>query len=187
MNTLIKWPGGKSGEINKIEGLFPKHERYVEPFFGGGAVFFHLQPQNAIINDISQSLMEYYELIKNQDKHLYDLLVCYSNSFESVMNVCVKNYNDIHLIYNKLQGGEIDTKELGNMIKQLTTTFVGDINHGFSENLLLDEAEFISHINKMVADKMIRTVKNNDKAPFNDEDLKNNLILADTGEQICRY
>lgn len=38
MNPLIKWPGGKSGEIKKIEHLIPKHSRYIEPFFGGGAL-----------------------------------------------------------------------------------------------------------------------------------------------------
>ncbi|ONI47089.1 DNA adenine methylase [Candidatus Epulonipiscium fishelsonii] len=178
MNTLIKWPGGKSGEINKIEGLFPKHERYIEPFFGGGAVFFHLQPQNAIINDISQSLMEYYELVKNQDKHLYNLLICYSNSFENVMNVCTKNYNDINFIYNNLKDGKINKKELWATIAQLTSAFASDINYGFSEKLILDEVEFINHLNKMVTDKMIRTVQNNEKAPFNDENLKNNLITG---------
>ena len=95
MNPLIKWPGGKSGEINKIEGMFPKHKRYVEPFFGGGAVFFHLRPQNAAINDISESLMQYYSLLKSQDKQLYDLLLCYSNSFANIISVCESNYADI--------------------------------------------------------------------------------------------
>lgn len=59
MNALIKWPGGKSGEIAKIEPYIPKYKRYIEPFFGGGAMFFHLNPQMAAINDISGSLMEY--------------------------------------------------------------------------------------------------------------------------------
>mgnify|MGYP000541494504 FL=1 len=39
MNPLIKWPGGKSREIDKIKPLIPEHKRYVEPFFGGGALF----------------------------------------------------------------------------------------------------------------------------------------------------
>ena len=81
MNPLIKWPGGKSGEIKKIEHFIPKHNRYIEPFFGGGALFFHLKPQKAAINDISNSLMEYYSLLKSQDKYLKELLLCYNNSF----------------------------------------------------------------------------------------------------------
>ena len=84
MNPIIKWPGGKSREIDKIEHLIPNYKRYVEPFFGGGALFFHLAPRSAAINDISESLIQYYKLIKDQDKQLYDLLMCYNNSFNNI-------------------------------------------------------------------------------------------------------
>ena len=63
MKPIIKWPGGKSGEIKNFEYLIPKYDRYIEPFFGGGALFFHLSPQKALVNDISKSLINYYELI----------------------------------------------------------------------------------------------------------------------------
>ena len=39
MKTIIKWPGGKSREIEKIRNLIPDFDRYIEPFFGGGAVY----------------------------------------------------------------------------------------------------------------------------------------------------
>ena len=84
MNPLIKWPGGKSGEIQKIRQYIPEYDRYVEPFFGGGALFFHLRPRAAAINDISGSLMEYYTLIQQQDEQLRDLLLCYSDSFSGL-------------------------------------------------------------------------------------------------------
>ena len=45
MDTLIKWPGGKTREFNNIKDLIPPFERYVEPFFGGGAIFFQLKPK----------------------------------------------------------------------------------------------------------------------------------------------
>ncbi len=78
MQPLIKWPGGKSKEFDFIKNLIPPFERYIEPFFGGGAVFFKLQPQRAIINDICEELIEFYKFIKgknNRDtfkKELYD-------------------------------------------------------------------------------------------------------------------
>ena len=48
MRPIIKWPGGKSGEIAEIEPLIPSYNRYIEPFFGGGALFFHLAPEAAV-------------------------------------------------------------------------------------------------------------------------------------------
>lgn len=58
--TLIKWPGGKSSEIKEFKELIPEYSRYIEPFFGGGALFFHLEPRKAIINDINKNLIDFY-------------------------------------------------------------------------------------------------------------------------------
>ena len=48
MQTLIKWPGGKTQEFPYIKDLIPTFDRYVEPFFGGGAVFFQLKPKKRL-------------------------------------------------------------------------------------------------------------------------------------------
>lgn len=95
MNPIIKWPGGKSREISKIKDLIPKYNRYLEPFFGGGALFFNLMPEKAAINDISKDLMLYYTLIKNQDKTLYNLLMCYCNSFNNLISICRNKNNEL--------------------------------------------------------------------------------------------
>ena len=66
MKPLIKYPGGKYKEYDKIKQFFPeKIENYYEPFFGGGGVFFRLKNDEKIqgkcgINDFSRSLMEFY-------------------------------------------------------------------------------------------------------------------------------
>lgn len=67
MNPLIKYRGGKSKEIPYfIKNVPETYERYIEPFFGGGALFFYLQPQNAIINDVNTRLYEFYKEIKEE-------------------------------------------------------------------------------------------------------------------------
>ncbi len=43
----------------------PFDGRYVEPFFGGGALFFHLEPGKAIINDINPRLMGFYRGVRD--------------------------------------------------------------------------------------------------------------------------
>ncbi len=63
---MIKYRGGKSREIPELVWHLPRFKgRYVEPFFGGGALFFHLEPREAIINDINPKLMAFYRGVRN--------------------------------------------------------------------------------------------------------------------------
>lgn len=56
---VLKWVGGKRQLISYIEPLIPKRiSTYVEPFIGGSAILFHLQPNKAIINDYNQELLK---------------------------------------------------------------------------------------------------------------------------------
>lgn len=67
MNPMVKYRGGKSKEIEHFIKNMPKeYDRYVEPFFGGGALFFYLQPQKAIINDINPRLYSFYYEMKEK-------------------------------------------------------------------------------------------------------------------------
>ncbi len=180
MNPLIKWPGGKSREIDKIKPLIPEHKRYVEPFFGGGALFFNLTPPNAAINDISESLIQYYQLIKKQDKQLYDLLVCYNNSFDNLVRVCSNKDRDLMDLFLKFKNDVISAEELHLLLKKFIFSLSDDINSGFSEKLLLDKNDFDEFLLKNTTDKFTRTVTNYHKKPFSEEDLKENLITGFT-------
>jgi len=63
---MIKYRGGKSKEILHIEKHIPKYSgRYIEPFFGGGALYFYIEPERAIINDINKKLMDFYRGVRN--------------------------------------------------------------------------------------------------------------------------
>jgi DNA adenine methylase len=71
MKPLVKYRGGKSKEIPSIERYIPRYKgRYVEPFFGGGALFFHLEPKRAVINDINSKLMAFYSGVKSNYSNL---------------------------------------------------------------------------------------------------------------------
>lgn len=180
MNPIIKWPGGKSREIDKIRHLIPDHKRYIEPFFGGGALFFHLTPKSAAINDISESLIQFYKLIKNQDQRLYELLMCYNNSFHNLVSVCSKETNELLHIFFKLKEGAIQKEELSSILGALISSMSDRINSGFSEKLLLDKNDFDSFLHQMAEDKFVRTVVNYNKQPFTTEDLSENLITGFT-------
>ncbi len=72
---VVKWVGGKRQLLPEIEKHIPSYySTYYEPFVGGGAVLFHLQPRKAVINDINEELMNLYQVIKdNVDELIEDL------------------------------------------------------------------------------------------------------------------
>lgn len=66
---MLKYRGGKSKEISLFEKYIPSdYETYYEPFLGGGAVFFYLQPRHAVLSDINESLIKFYIDIRNNYK-----------------------------------------------------------------------------------------------------------------------
>ena len=72
---FLKWAGGKSRLIQQYIPYFPKsYKNYYEPFLGGGAVFFYLQPSTAILTDINAELINTYCCVRDHVEELISLL-----------------------------------------------------------------------------------------------------------------
>ena len=72
---FLKWAGGKRWFVQRHSDLLPKNfDRYVEPFLGSGAVFFHLQPGMALITDINEELIETYLAVRDDWRKVYEHL-----------------------------------------------------------------------------------------------------------------
>ncbi|MEH2197207.1 DNA adenine methylase [Nostoc sp.] len=72
---FLKWAGGKSRLIQQYIPYFPKsYKNYYEPFLGGGAVFFHLQPNIATLTDINTELINTYCCVRDRVDELIALL-----------------------------------------------------------------------------------------------------------------
>lgn len=70
---IIKWAGGKRQLMFELLKNMPKsYNRYFEPFIGGGALFFELQPENAYISDVNEELTNLYSVIKNNPNELIE-------------------------------------------------------------------------------------------------------------------
>lgn len=75
IGPILKWVGGKRQLLSEIIPLINKKcSTYVEPFVGGGAVFFELQPKKAIINDYNTELINVYEVVRDFPEELISLL-----------------------------------------------------------------------------------------------------------------
>lgn len=66
MKTPISYYGGKQSMLKEIIPLIPEHKIYVEPFFGGGAVYWAKEPvKTAVINDLNMNVVNFYEVLKH--------------------------------------------------------------------------------------------------------------------------
>lgn len=175
VNPLIKWPGGKSREIDQIYDLLPKFHRYVEPFFGGGALFFHLAPPEAAVNDISEELMNFYQLVQNQDLELHRCLNRLDKTFQGLMNGLSEEADTLAELFDDLNSGFLSRDQLEPNIAMLLSRLG---KAGFDKTLILDPEAFYDSLQKNAADKYLRTLKNNQKLPFSREDLIENLITG---------
>jgi DNA adenine methylase len=76
---FIKWAGGKTQLLHRLDALVPKFTRYFEPFLGGGALFFHLassRPRfSAHLSDANRDLVNAYNVVKSDVEGLIELLV----------------------------------------------------------------------------------------------------------------
>lgn len=87
MNPVLKYRGGKSREIPRFLQYIPEtFNRYIEPFFGGGAVYFYLEPDNAILNDLNERLMTFYRQLKDNYPEMRYQLDELQNKYEHNQN-----------------------------------------------------------------------------------------------------
>lgn len=181
MQTLIKWPGGKSGEITYIRDLIPKFKRYIEPFFGGGAVFFNVQPENAIINDACIELMDFYRFVKNEfsrkefKREIYE----YVNNWEKIpkyLDLFKDKFLDLYLKYKK---GLITEEQLKSVVDEEIKREIKKFNGLFNNKFCLDDKNLMRQIisNLFSKIKRIRNIEQ-ERGEISLDDLHKNIETA---------
>lgn len=122
MKPIIKYRGGKSKEIKNFLQFIPHdYDKYVEPFAGGAALYFYLEPQQALINDINTRLTDFYLTVQNNYEQLKKELdslesIYHSNQIEyeiqkksEVMQGYVENKNEaLYYLLRDMYNGKIE-------------------------------------------------------------------------------
>ena len=100
LNPIVKWSGGKKDELNHILPHIPSsYSTYLEPFIGGGAVYFNLNPKKAVINDVHKELIDFYQSIKNGNSiDIYNFMKEHPNEEETYY--LVRSYNNNNVLDN---------------------------------------------------------------------------------------
>ncbi len=102
---VVKWAGGKRQLLEDIAAHLPhKYFTYYEPFLGGGAVFFELQPQKAVVNDINGELINVYNVIRDNIEDLIADLKKHKNEADYFYKIREMDRNREK--YNKLSDVE---------------------------------------------------------------------------------
>lgn len=104
MKPFVKWVGGKTQLLDTINLLKPKEiNKFIEPFVGGGAVFFNFAHNRAIINDINKELITAYKVIRDRPNELINLLNKWNESddlkefFQNLKSKDVNNLNELEI------------------------------------------------------------------------------------------
>lgn len=75
VKPVLRWAGGKRRLVHRLVKLLPPQwNTYVEPMAGGAALFFHLDPDKALLADINSDLINFYRVLKNDTSNLVSRL-----------------------------------------------------------------------------------------------------------------
>jgi len=145
MKTLLKWPGGKEKELPIIREYTPLYTgRYIEPFVGGGAVFFDIKDHKCCINDKSQELINFYRCIKTKDIDFKRNLYLFISEFSSLSNFVDEKHATLLDLYQAKIG-------LDQFIEKYKESFI---------NIAQNKNEvFISELKKNLGSKIKRSQK----------------------------
>ncbi|MGN1383567.1 MAG: DNA adenine methylase, partial [Eubacterium sp.] len=96
IKPIMKWAGGKSQLLNELIPRVPEeYNRYIEPFFGGGALFFALEPENAVIADSNPELINMYRMVAERVNDVITELSGYENTEEQFYQVRALDWKNL--------------------------------------------------------------------------------------------
>ena len=93
---ILKWAGGKTQLLEHLLPKIPKeYNKYIEPFFGGGALFFALKPNNSIIADSNPELINLYRVIAKDVNSLISELKNLKNEKDFFYDMRKKEFSEL--------------------------------------------------------------------------------------------
>lgn len=174
MKPILKYRGGKSKEIPEILAHMPKsYNRYIEPFFGGGALYFYLENKNSIINDVNSKLISFYKDVANN----YDEIRIQLDEIEKI-------YKTNQLDYEKRKKDAPDDR-----IENLNEDLFYEMRNLFNNNSTKKYLDSVIYffINKTAYSGMIRYNKKGEfNVPFGRYKNLNTQLLTKSHHELLK-
>ncbi|QOY35029.1 DNA adenine methylase [Anaerobacillus isosaccharinicus] len=164
VKPFVKWPGGKTTELEIIHRYMPeKMNNYIEPFLGGGACFFSLkkeQYEQAFVNDFSSELISLYKLIKEKNplfhQYLHEIwgLWSYFGTFSD------QHFQQLRILYGRYKDEELTKEALKIEVEQFAKAKRIEIETRTPASLNINADRLIKELITSVVSKFDNTKKN---------------------------
>ncbi len=172
LRPLVKWTGGKFDEFYLFSSKIPSFSRYLEPFFGGGGVFFALQPKvSALLNDKSTDLINFYKQLNNNA--FKTELLRYADAWEEMGELT-------HFLWEHCETSFTDFIKHGSDGSKLNADLKQNLDLSLQRKLTLNRLDFILAIDEFrimllssIADKAkrIKRISSKETRDFTNEEL----------------
>lgn len=174
MGPMLKYRGGKSKEISHFVNNMPSdYGRYIEPFLGGGALYFYLEPERAIINDVNEKLFLFYQEIK-------DMYAIARAQLDEIQEIYEKNQKEYETKKQTRPEERIENKN------EIFYYYMRDMfNHKIEQKYL--ESVIYFFINKTAYSGMIRYNANGEyNVPFGRYRNLNTQLITDKHYELLK-
>lgn len=176
IKPIIKWTGGKYREFALFENLIPSFERYIEPFFGGGGVFFALQPQvPTIINDKSADLIRFYRQINKESfrASLYQ----YASAWDEITQLANLLWEKSSVTFKTFISGDDQLQSLDDLIAGELPKLINKYGTLKDKHFTVEPLSFVVYLKNSVLDKAqrIQRICKKENRIFNTSELKDHF------------
>ncbi|WP_209122717.1 DNA adenine methylase [Alkalihalobacillus sp. BA299] len=180
VKPFVKWPGGKSAELEIIHQYMPKTmNNYIEPFLGGGACFLSIKKERyhqAYVNDFSSELIALYTLTKEKNELFQQYLQEIWEVWSFFGMLSNDYYETLRRFYQQFKSNEIDKEQLKQIINEMIEIKRNEIALGVQNSLNINFERLITELKKSLLSKFGNT-KNNElkKGDLPEEDYRKNF------------
>lgn len=164
LSPIVKWAGGKEQELKYILPNVPSNfVRFIEPFVGGGAVYFSMKNKDMLINDKSIELTSLYNNIKYKNKSFVSNLQSLQVAWVGLEKVLDNNIEFFNVVYSKYKLNKIDKDKLITNIEHFINDNKTEFKSLLNTNLLVHYDIFEKELLRNISAKLIRMKDLEDK------------------------
>lgn len=177
LRPLLKYPGGKTSELPIILKHIPaKITKYIEPFLGGGAVYFAINAVEYYVNDKSEDLMLLYQYIKDKDIYFFNELEMINSNWKLLSDISNDGFERFANILLRYKNDEIEKDKLIDIVYEMVNEFE-NIDGPLFQLENIKQPIFKKQLRKNIVSIIKRICKNEKtkERELSEEELKDNF------------